>query len=268
MIDAHVHLFPDRLFRAIWDWFGRHGWDVRYPVIADEAVQLLKSQGLERVILLNYAHKPGMSESLNAWTWEFCKKHPEAIPFGAIHPEDEGLDQLLDRYFQEYQFLGLKFHSHVTAIRPDDERMFPIYEKLIEHDRVLTLHAGTGPSLDGYKESTRDVSGARFVRNVLKKFPRLKLIIPHLGADEFDPFFELMGEFPNLWMDTTMIPTGYFPVPIPWDNMEKFSDRIVYGSDFPNIPYDMFREVRAIRKSPLSPETQEKILSQNIRRLI
>jgi uncharacterized protein len=26
MIDAHVHLFPDRLYQAVWRWFDAAGW--------------------------------------------------------------------------------------------------------------------------------------------------------------------------------------------------------------------------------------------------
>lgn len=267
MIDAHVHLFPDRLYRAIWKWFGEHGWPVRYKVQADEAVRLLQENGVRRFVVLNYAHKPGMSESLNRWTHEFCRKYPAAIPFGAIHPEDEQAGLLLDRCFGEFGFYGIKFHSHVTAIRPDDERMFPIYEKLVEAGRFITLHAGVGPSLAGYKETTREVSGARFVRRLLKRFPKLKLIIPHLGADEFDEFFDLMEEFPNLLMDSTMVFSGHFPLEVPWDRVEKNSDRILYGSDFPNIPYEMMTEVRAIEASPLSPEARRRILFENAGRL-
>lgn len=268
ILDAHVHLFPDRLFLAIWDWFEKHGWPVRYKIFADEVVRKLQKQGVERFIVLNYSHKSGMSESLNAWTHEFCKKYPRLIPFGAIHPEDKNLVALLDRCFTEYRFYGLKFHSHVTGIRPDDERMFPIYEKLIEHDKVITLHAGNGPSLAGYKETTRDVSGVRFVRRVLERFPKLKVIMPHLGADEVDAFFDLMNDFPNLWMDTTMTLAGYFPFTIPWDKIEKFSDRILYGSDFPNLPYEMTTEIKAIQNSGLPKAVQEKILFKNAVRLL
>ncbi len=30
VVDAHVHLFPDPMFEAIWRWFDRHGWPVRW----------------------------------------------------------------------------------------------------------------------------------------------------------------------------------------------------------------------------------------------
>ncbi len=267
IIDSHVHLFPDRLFNAIWEWFEKHGWSVRYKIYAEEIVNRLKEQGVERFVLLNYSHKPGMSESLNAWTHEFSRRHPEIIPFGAIHPEEKDVGGLLDRCFGEYGFRGLKFHCHVTGIRPDDDRMTPIYEKLLQHDRILTLHSGMGPSLGGYKETTRSISGVSYTRRMLQKFPGLKVIVPHLGADEFHEFFDLMEEYPNLWMDTTMVVAGFFPVQIPWDKIEKFSDRILYGSDFPNIPYEMMTEVRAIQASPLSPSAKEKILHGNASRL-
>lgn len=268
MIDCHVHLFPDRLFDAIWNWFENHGWSVRYKIYADEVVRRLKEQGVERFVLLNYSHKPGMSESLNDWTHEFCRKYPQIIPFGAIHPGEKDVPGLLDRCFRDYGFKGLKFHCHVTGIRPDEERMFPVYEKIIEYDRVLMLHSGAGPSLAGYKETTKNVSGAAFTRNMLKRFPDMKVVVPHLGADEFDAFFDLMEEYPNFWMDTTMAVAGFFPFRIPWEKIEKFSDRILYGSDFPNIPYDQSTEVKSIQSSPLSPDAKEKILFGNAKRLL
>ncbi len=173
LIDSHVHLFPEKLFQAIWSWFDKHGWEVRYKIQAKAVVEELKRAGVERFFLLNYAHKPGISSALNHWTHEFSKTCPEAVPFGAIHPDDDNVAGELDRCFREYCFRGIKFHCHVTAIRPDDPRMFPIYEKMIEHDRLLILHAGTGPSLRGYKETTQDISGVRFVRPILKQFPGL-----------------------------------------------------------------------------------------------
>lgn len=268
VIDFHTHFFPEKLYKAIWDWFESHGWPIQYKVQADETARLLKEQGVSRYVILNYSHKPGMSDSLNAWTHAFALRHPESIPFGAIHPEDEKVGRLLDRCFKDYGFKGIKFHCHVAGIRPDDERMFPIYEKILEFDRVLLIHSGAGPSLRGYRETTKHVSGAEFTRNALKRFSDMKVVVPHLGFDEPGEFFSIMEEFPNLWMDTTMALAGFFPEKVPWESIEKFSDRILYGSDFPNIPYEMGTELRAIRSSPLSPSTQKKILFSNAGRLL
>lgn len=263
IIDFHAHFFPEKLYKAIWQWFETHGWPIKYQVQADETARLLKSFGVDRYVILNYSHKPGMSESLNEWTRAFAQSHPEAIPFGAIHPDEENLRELLDRCLGEYGFKGLKFHTHVTGIRPDDPRMMPVYEKVVEHDRVLLIHSGTGPSLRGYRETTQHVSGATFTRAVLKRFPDMKVVVPHLGFDEPQEFFAMMEEFPNLRMDTTMVLAGFFPIEIPWEQIERFSDRILYGSDFPNIPYDAMSEIKALKASPLTEAAKEKILYAN-----
>lgn len=268
LIDFHTHFFPERLYAAIWQWFETHGWPITYQVQADEAARLLLAQGVSRYVVLNYSHKPGMSESLNAWTHEFAQTHPEAIPFGAIHPEEDDAPGLLERCFKDYGFRGIKFHTHVTGIRPDDKKMYPIYEKIMKYDRVLLIHSGNGPSLKGYKETTGHVSGAAFTRAMLKRFPDLKVVVPHLGFDEPDEFFAMMEEFSNLWLDTTMVVAGFFPIEIPWEKIEKFSDRILYGSDFPNIPYEATTERRAIEASPLSQDAKEKILGRNALRLL
>jgi len=76
-----------------------------------------------------------------------------------------------------------------------------------------------------------------------------------------------MEEYPNLRMDTTMALSGYFLFEVPWEKVEKFADRILYGSDFPNIPYEMTKEVEAIRGSRLSERAQSLILGENAKGL-
>jgi hypothetical protein len=89
IIDFHTHFFPESLYRAIWKWFDDYLWGIQHKVFADELFQKLKSMGISKMVLLNYAHKPGMSQMLNQWTREFADKYPEIIPFGTVHPHDE-----------------------------------------------------------------------------------------------------------------------------------------------------------------------------------
>jgi uncharacterized protein len=266
ILDFHVHFFPEKLFGAIWDWFDKNGWQVEHKIQAEEVSQRLQSLGVEKMVLLNYAHKAGMSTSLNKWTHEFVKTHPEIIPFGTVHPHDEDCKKELDRCFQEYHFHGIKLHTHVMAIAADDPCLFPIYEKMEESQKILLMHAGIGPSFGGYAETTKNVAGAHRVKTVLKQFPKLKLVIPHLGGDEYDAFFDLMEEFPNLWMDTAMVLADYFPRPN-LKRVEALSDRILYGSDAPNLPFDFDVEIKNI-KEWFSPDIQEKLFWINAHRLL
>src|SRR5438067_888830 len=65
IVDAHVHLFPDRLAEAIRRWFSEHAWDIRYRIPVDEAVRTLREGGIDRCVVLPYAHKPGMAAALH-----------------------------------------------------------------------------------------------------------------------------------------------------------------------------------------------------------
>jgi len=105
------------------------------------------------------------------------------------------------------------------------------------------------------------------VKVILKHYPNLKLVIPHLGTEEMDEFFDLMEEHKNLWMDTTMMLAGYFPNQPSLKKIEKLSDRILYGSDTPNIPYPLDVEMKNIKKW-FSKDVQEKLFFKNAQKLL
>src|SRR5688572_23705688 len=67
VVDAHVHVFPERLFEALWAWFERYGWPVRYKLRAEQVIEFQLSRGVAHVVLLHYAHKAGMARALNAF---------------------------------------------------------------------------------------------------------------------------------------------------------------------------------------------------------
>ena len=39
----------------------------------------------------------------------------------------------------------------------------------------------------------------------MRRFPRLKVIVAHAGADEFDAFFDLCGSYESVYLDTAMV---------------------------------------------------------------
>lgn len=270
-IDSHVHFFPEEIFRAIWKWFDEYAWEVRYKLPTDMLVAILKKSGAERFVCYNYAHEPGISRFLNQWTAKFSERYPEVISFAAIHPEDEEPAAELRRCFS-MGFKGVKVQCHVTGIAPDDERMFPLYEAVVENNKVLVIHGGTGPSLSGYPQETSAISGTQHVERMLQRFPEMKCIVPHFGVDDYKGFFALMDEYDNLYSDNAMVLANFFPnLPDDMDfileHIVKHQDRVLYGSDFPNIPYEVETEIEVIKGLPLPQEVKDKLFVDNAVRL-
>ena len=114
-----------------------------------------------------------------------------------------------------------------------------------------------------YRCDPYEICSAEKLENVLQNFPKLRICVPHLGFDEIFAYKKLIEKYDNLWLDTTMILADYFPLK---DTIELKSyrvDRIMYGSDFPNIPYAWDRELKWLRNAGLPQENLEWILEKS-----
>jgi uncharacterized protein len=268
VIDAHVHVFPDRIFKAIRDWFDVYGWSVKYRMNADDLVDHLFSLGVKGQVLLTYAHKPGVADGLNDFMAGVVERHPGTVGFAAVHPGDADPRAILSRAFGELALVGCKMHVHVLGIPMDDPMFRPIYETCLDHGAWLNVHAGTQPALtSGYGMDVTRISGVERVKRVLARYPDLKLIVPHLGMDQTEDFIRLLDVHPNLYLDTTMVLSRFFGVEIDEPLIAEYSERIMYGSDFPNIPYEVTREVASILEMRFGEAAMENILSGTAGRL-
>ena len=70
VIDAHVHIFPQNFFSAVWKWFDQNGWHIRYQLTSSQVLEFLRSHGVQHIIAFQYAHKPGIANDLNKSWWE------------------------------------------------------------------------------------------------------------------------------------------------------------------------------------------------------
>jgi len=263
VIDAHVHAFPQKLFEAIKRWFEKYAWEFHQDGTAEEFIQAQFDNGVAGLVMMSYAHRPGISREINTFTGTLLRRFPHTAGLAAIHPEDDNPRDILRHAFEECGHCGVKLHCHVLAMPPDDPAMFPIYEVARELDGIVNIHAGREPSLEEYKLDVRAITGAERVENVLRRFPDLKVIIPHLGIDETERFYDLMDEYPNLYLDTAMVLGGFFPISIEKDGLIRHADRILYGTDYPQIPSAMEHELKAIIDMDLGEDALRQILFEN-----
>jgi uncharacterized protein len=272
-IDIHTHLHPERLSRAIRKWFAeRSDWKLEYPTEPELVAGFLRDHGVERFVYFSYAHKAGIAREINAWLHAVRPRVPDGIPLGTIHPDDPDVMEAVDEALVGYGFHGFKFHINVQRFFPDDPRVLPVYERLLALDRFLLIHVGSAPwpnAFDGFP---------RFAR-VMDMFPRLKVVVAHMGSFETRQFMQLMERCPNLYLDTTMafapvrhehrqIDTRLNRISVTNDDLLRWQDRIVFGSDFPNLPYPYEEEREALWLRDLPLPVFRKIFHDNAAALL
>jgi hypothetical protein len=262
-IDTHVHLHPPPLARAIERWFAEHGWVAAHPFEPAAVADTLRARGVRRFCFFSYAHKPGMAGALNRWVAETAATLPQAVALGTLHPDDPDLDGLAREATEGLGLRGFKFHHSVQRFHVDDPRLFPVYERAEAAGHVFVLHVGTMPYRDRF-------TGVERFRRVMERFPRLRACVAHMGAFQTPEFLALLARYPHLYVDTTMAMSpratpfvGADPATVSDDDLVCYQDRVLFGSDFPLIPYDYDEERRWAWERGLDDVVRRKIFHDN-----
>jgi hypothetical protein len=262
LVDAHTHWFPDTVNAKIWAFFDRHYWPVTYRDTTERRVEWMRRNGVRRFTSLTYAHRPGMAEWLNAWTREFCGRVPEAIPCATFYPEPEAAGYVR-RAIEQDRVRGFKIHLRVGDFDPSAAELEPVFEQVAAAGLPVVVHAGSAP--DPGRFTLPEVLG-----RVLARHPTLRVIVAHMGAHEFESYLALAEARPTVGLDTTMVFTGFIACdPYPerlLPRLEAISGQVLFGSDFPTIPYPLSHAVLSFLALPFSDGTKRRMLWENAAR--
>jgi predicted TIM-barrel fold metal-dependent hydrolase len=259
IIDFHVHLFPDKLFDAIWDSFAKnYNWNIIHRYYYEGCITHLRQAGVGTIVYSNYAHRSGIAEGMNEWNIKILEEYEDLYCFAAYHPDDDNALEMAERLLENPKILGFKLQLLVQNFYPFDARLFPLYEMVIKKNKHILFHTGTGPVGNQYV-------GLEPFTKVVKKYPELPATVAHMGAHEYAGFIELLDRCPRLYLDTAfcfMSPpyAGYNLGP---DYLEKYKSRILYGSDYPNLIMPREDEIENLLKMNLSQEFYDNIFYNN-----
>lgn len=256
LLDVHVHFLPPPIQRAVWAVFDAAGpkigrdWPIRYRTSHEDRLALLRAMGVRRFSTLPYAHKPGVATYLNDWSREFAAPHPDVLRSGTFYPEPG-----VAAYVEELVGGGvevLKLHLQVGEFRLDDPLLDEVWGVLAEADVPVVTHAGSGPV-------GSEVTGPDSVEAVLRRHPRLPLVIAHMGAPEVEEFLVLAETYDRVRLDTTMVFTDFFGVDYPTALLPRVRDLglagdVLLGSDFPTIPYPYVEQLEGLARLDLGDD--------------
>jgi hypothetical protein len=240
LFDVHTHFLPPRVMAKVRHQFDSAGpligrpWPLAYRGPDDELVATLRGFGVRRFSALPYAHKPDMAEFLNDWSFGFADRTPGCLRSATFYPEPGAASYVAGRIETGAEIF--KVHVQVGGFDVRDPLLADAWGLLEDAGTPVVVHAGSGPVGTPH-------TGPGPVADLLARYPRLALVIAHLGAPEYADFLALADTYERVRVDTTMVFTPFFDelgaafsrelVP----RLADLQDRVLLGSDFPNIPY-------------------------------
>ncbi|MET9423132.1 amidohydrolase family protein [Streptomyces sp. NPDC006540] len=270
LVDVHTHFMPEPVLRKVWAYFDAVGpmtgmeWPITYRHEEEERVELLREFGVRAFTSMIYPHKPGMAAWLNGWAADFAARTPDCVHTATFFPE-EGVD----RYVREAVDGGariFKSHLQVGAYDPGDPLLDPVWGLLAEARLPVVMHCGSGPAPGKH-------TGPEPAGRLLARHPRLLLVVAHMGMPEYGDFLDLAERYAEVRLDTTMAFTDFSEAFAPFPEGERtrladLGDRIVLGTDFPNIPYPYAHQLRALERLGLGDDWLRAVCHDNGARLL
>lgn len=256
VIDAHAHIFPDKIAikasESIGDFYN-------LPMYSDASSHSLleKEEEIqsEKILVCSSALSPNQVVTINDFLTSECKKHDKFIGFGAMHKDYEDFDAELDR-MKEMGLVGVKFHNDMQKYDIDDPKMYPIYQAMSDKGLKLLLHMG---------DERYDYSSPKRMAKIAREFPKLTILASHFGGyqrwDEAvqnprmeNVYYDTSSSLPFIDRNTAKRMIGHFG-----------EDHFFFGTDFPM--WDPKKELERFLDLNLGEEANEKILYKNFVRV-
>ena len=249
VIDAHTHMGISPALRI-------YGCSTdRY--LAEEGVKTMDAAAVDQCIAFPCALPQTDYLEANKIIAEQMKRYPKRIiGFLRLNPNygPQRCVEVLDYSVEKLGLRGLKLNPFFEFHIPNDEdRMFPIMERLRKHRVPLLYHCGevwtASPAL---------------IADLASNFPDVNVIIAHIGIFDYgEDAIALARRTDNIFLESSTC----VPVFVRKAVKKLGAERIVFGSDSPYTP--MGWELDKIAKySALSIDQLRLILAENLKRLL
>ncbi len=275
IVDAHAHLFPNaevgrRILEGVKKELGAQYYCTGSP---GELAEAMRRSGVSYAVALNQAAANEEAiENLVSGNFFVCAhscKHPELIP--AI-----GLDKHMKRdpvaeidHKLKWGARAVKLHPEAQKFYANDRAMWPVYAKCEKEGLPVIFHCGIC-----IVEGPVSYAHPALFRDVLCDFPRLRVVLAHMGGGYWDDAVRIAEEFPeNVYFDTA-IAVSALPIPekLRLDDGRAVemirrvgAHRVMFGSDFPWV--NPGPDIERIRSLDLEDGEKAMILGDNAKKL-
>ena len=276
IIDFHTHIVPPRIKKNRSKYIDSDScFVILYSspnaklATADELIASMDKDGVDISVVLNIGwttHE--LCVETNDYILESIARYPKRlIGFCTVQPQSLGaaLDEIERCAKGGIRGVGeMRPDMQLLDLR-DKEMMQHFIEVITKHNLILLTHVSepVGHEYPGKGGITPDI-----LYPLITSFPDLTLICAHWGGGL--PFYALMPEvkkaMSNVFFDTAASPFLYSPQIYNQVIQLVGADRILFGSDYPQLAQS--RLLKEVKSLDLPEETESLILSGNAQKLL
>jgi hypothetical protein len=270
VIDFHIHYIRKEFLNPTWlnyleeinpEFYAKADDFSKNPELL---TAYLKTQGVSYAVVLPECAPATSGFVPTEEVIQYCRGQEMLIPFTSLNPNVHfDLAAKLEFQVKDGGVKGLKLHPSYQFYYPNEARLYPLYAKAQELGIPVIFHIGSSI----FKGTRLKYCDPIYLDDVAIDFPDLKIIMAHSGRGFwYSECFSLARLHKNIYMDITGLPPQnlliYFP------ELEKVSEKIIFGSDWPTMPTGIRKNIEAIQSLPLSDHTKEAILYKNAYKIL
>jgi hypothetical protein len=255
--------------KALAEYWDRH-WTAKEE---DEVVRDFAEAGVDAVLvaldLETTVATPPCSNDYVAGMW---KRHPDRIvqAWGAVDPfKGEAAIAEARHAVEDLGMMGFHFHPIMGHFAVNDRRLYPLWEAIAALDVPVMIDVGTtgmGAGMPGGMGTKIRHAHPAAIDELAADFPSLTIVAAHPGWPWVDEMTAVALHKGNVFWELSGWAPKYFPAQLKVDIRARLQDKVMFGSDYPSLPYDrIFREWDELG---YRPEVMEKIFHGNAERVL
>ena len=166
--------------------------------------------------------------------------------WGTVDPfKDTAIDEA-KHAIEKLGLIGFHFHPIMQHFAVNEERFYPLFETINALKVPIMLDVGTtgmGAGMPGGKGAIIRHAHPLSIDQLAADFPDLKIICTHPGWPWIDEMTAVALHKGNVYWEMSGWAPKYLPDGIKRDIKGRLKDKIMFGSDYPSMPYErLFRE--------------------------
>lgn len=238
----------------------------------NEVVKEFAAAGVEAcLVALDLETTIGTKPVGNDYVHAMWKRHPQRIiqAWGTVEPSKPDALRQVRHAVKELGLIGFHFHPIMQHFAVNEPRYRALFEEISSLGAAVMIDVGTtgmGAGMPGGHGAKIRHAHPSSIDELAADFPKLKIIMAHPGWPWVEETTAVALHKGNVYWEMSGWAPKYFPGNLKVDIRGRLQDKIMFGSDYPSMPYS--RILKEWQELGYKDEVMEKIMHKNAERIL